>query len=299
MTRARFIYNPSSGREEVKKHLYEILDVLESYGLETSTFQTKQNGDATKAAIDAAERGYEVVIAAGGDGTLYEVINGLSKLEKRPTLGIIPAGTTNDFARALGIPREFRKAAEIIGKQQRKAIDIGSYNGKYFINIAAGGILTELTYEVPSKLKTVLGQLAYYVRGIEKLPFLKPIPILLKTNDQTIEEEVLLFLIANSNSVGGFEKLAPQADLSDGLFDVILLKKTNVAEFVRIATLAKRGEHLNDSSIIHFKANKVTIGTNHEEPVSINLDGELGGVLPGEFKVLPQHIEVLVDGENK
>ncbi len=294
MKRARFIYNPSSGREEVKKHLYEILDVLESYGLETSTYQTKKSGDATEAAIEAAERGFDVIIAAGGDGTLYEVINGLSPLEKRPALGVIPAGTTNDFARALAIPRDFREAAKIIGEQQSMAIDIGKYNDQHFINIAAGGILTELTYEVPSKLKTVLGQLAYYVRGIEKLPYLKPIHITLESDERTIEEEVMMFLIANSNSVGGFEKLAPQADLSDGLFDVIVLKETNVAEFVRVASLAKRGEHLSDDSIIYFKAKKVKVISHHKDSVSINLDGELGGTLPGEFEVLPKHINVFV-----
>lgn len=292
--RARFIYNPTSGREEVKKHLHEILDILERYGIETSTHQTKGFGDATKAAREAGENGYDIVIASGGDGTLYEVINGLSELEKRPKLGIIPAGTTNDFARALGIQKDYIKAAKIIGEQNTKTIDIGKYNDKYFINIAGGGKITELTYEVPSKLKTVLGHLAYYVRGIEKLPSLKPINVVMETEEKVYEEEVMLFLIANSNSVGGFEKLAPNADLTDGLFDVIALKKTNLPDFVRLASLALRGEHINDPNVIHFKTNKIKITSNHSDPVLINLDGELGGELPGNFEVLPQHIEVFV-----
>lgn len=294
LKRARFIYNPSSGREEVKKRLPEILDILESYGLETSCHQTKGYGDATRAAKEAAERGFDVVIAAGGDGTLYEVINGLSMLEKRPQMGIIPAGTTNDFARALGIPKDFRKAAKIIGQQNSMAIDIGRYNDNYFINIAGGGTLTELTYEVPSKLKTVLGQLAYYVRGIEKLPFLKPIHVTLETDERVIREEVMLFLIANSNSVGGFEKLAPTADLSDGLFDVIAIKKTNLPDFVRLASLALKGEHLHDENIIHFKTSHLKVYSYGPDPVLINLDGELGGKLPGEFEILSKHIEVFI-----
>jgi len=299
MKRARFIYNPTSGREEVKKRLHEILDILESHGLETSCYQTKASGDAIKAARDAAERGFDIVIAAGGDGTLYEVINGLSELEQRPQLGIIPAGTTNDFARALGIPRDFAKAATIIGEQYSKPIDIGRYNQQYFINIAGGGKLTELTYEVPSKLKTVLGQLAYYVRGIEKLPFLKPIYITVETDNRVIREEVMLFLIANSNSVGGFEKLVPYADLSDGLFDVIILKKTSLAEFVRITSLALKGDHLDNENIIHFKTNKLKAFANRSESVLINLDGELGGELPGEFEILPSHIEIILPKQIK
>lgn len=294
MKRARLIYNPSSGREEVRKHLHEILDILESYGIETSTHQTKGNGDAAKAALEVAEREVDIIIAAGGDGTLYEVVNGIAEANYRPKLGIIPAGTTNDFARALGIPKDFRKATEIIGQQNSMAIDVGKYNGKYFVNIAGGGKLTELTYEVPSKLKTRLGQLAYYVRGIEKLPSLKPINVTIETGDNVYQEELMLFLIANSNSVGGFEKIAPTADLSDGLFDVLAIKKTNLAEFIRLATLALKGDHIGDPNVIYFKTNKLKIYSDSREPVLINLDGELGGSLPGEFEVLQKHIEIFV-----
>lgn len=294
MVRARLIYNPTSGREGVRKNLYDILDVLESYGIETSTYQTKGGGEATKAAVEAAEHGYDIVISAGGDGTLNEVANGLGGLEKRPKLGIIPAGTTNDFARALGIPKDFRKAAKIIGEQQSLGIDLGRYNEKYFINIAAGGKITEITYEVPSKLKTVLGQLAYYVRGIEKLPSLKPIDVSFEIDNKKYSEEAMLFLIANSNSIGGFEKLAPYADLSDGLFDVIILKRTSLPEFVRLATLALRGDHISDPNVMHFKAKNIKVYPNNTDPVLINLDGELGGNLPGEFQILPNHIEVFV-----
>ena len=299
MKRARFIYNPTSGREELKKNLYEILDTLEGYGIETSCHQTKGSGDAAKAAVDAANRGFDIVIAAGGDGTLYEVVNGLSPLENRPKVGIIPAGTTNDFARALAIPKAFNQAAEIIGKGKSMAIDIGQYRDRYrnayFINIAGGGKLTELTYEVPSKLKTRLGQLAYYVRGIEKLPFIKPIKITIEADGLTIVEEVMLFLIANSNSVGGFEKLAPTADLQDGLFDVIVLKKTSLPEFIRITSHAIKGEHLKDPKVIHFQTNRLRITQENTEAVLINLDGELGGSLPGEFAVLPKHIEIFIN----
>ncbi len=298
MTRARFIYNPTSGRELIKKNLHDILDILESYGIETSTHQTKGFKDATKAAKEATEKGFDIVIAAGGDGTIYEIINGLSESTNRPKLGIIPAGTTNDFARALGIPRDLKKAAALIGEQESMAIDIGKYNRRYFINIAGGGKLTELTYEVPSKLKTVLGQLAYYARGIEKLPFIKPINVTFETDERVFTEEVMLFLIANSNSVGGFEKLAPQADLTDGLFDVIIVKKTNLAEFIRITSLALKGEHLSDENVIHIKTKRIKVLAKDGNKVLINLDGELGGSLPGEFEVLPQHIEVFINNKD-
>src|SRR5690606_14704847 len=156
-------------------------------------------------------------------------------------------------ARALRIPRQWDAACELIVQGQRQAVDVGRMNSKYFINIAGGGSLTELTYEVPSKLKTVLGQLAYYMKGLEKLPSLKPIQLRLETRDQVIDEQVMLFLIANSNSVGGFEKLAPQAKLDDGLFDVLVLRKCNLADFIRIVTMALRGEHFDDPNVIYFR----------------------------------------------
>ncbi|MDR4200793.1 YegS/Rv2252/BmrU family lipid kinase, partial [Bacillus altitudinis] len=132
-------------------------------------------GDATQAAENAAQRDFDLIVAAGGDGTINEVVNGLAPLEKRPKLGIIPVGTTNDFARALGIPREgVLKATDAIIDGVAKPLDIGKVNGHYFINIAGGGRLTELTYEVPSKLKTMLGQLAYYLKGMEMLPSIRP-----------------------------------------------------------------------------------------------------------------------------
>src|SRR5699024_5621154 len=106
----------------------------------------------------------------------------------RPKIGIIPAGTTNDFARALTIPRNILKATDIIVEDHSMAIDIGLVNERYFMNIAGGGELTELTYEVPSKLKTVLGQLAYYLKGMEMLPFIKPIHTRIEYDGNVIDE---------------------------------------------------------------------------------------------------------------
>lgn len=291
--RARLIYNPTSGREEMKKKLSEILQRLEQGGIETSTHATIGEGDATLAASDAVDRGFDIIIAAGGDGTLYEVINGMAGKGNRPKLGIIPLGTTNDFARALGIPKYWEFACDLIVAQHTRAIDVGKANQRYFINIAGGGSMTELTYEVPSKLKTMIGQLAYYMKGLEKLPRLRPIEVYVKSPEFEGHEDVMLFLVANSNSVGGFEKLAPLASLDDGLLDVIMLRKCNLAEFLRIASMALRGEHVNDPHIIYFRTSELQITT--PDYVQLNLDGEFGGTMPVKFSVLPSHLDIIVD----
>lgn len=277
----------------MRRKLPEVLQRLERGGLETSTHATTGEGDAVLAAHEAVERGFDVVIAAGGDGTLNEVINGLAEQPYRPKLGILPLGTTNDFARALGIPRNFEAACDLITRNQTVPIDIGKVNEKYFINIAGGGSLTELTYEVPSRLKTVLGQLAYYVKGLEKLPSFKPIKATIETDTETIEEEIMLFLASNSNSVGGFEKLVPDASLNDGKLDLILLRKCNLAEFIRIVTSAMRGDHLNDPHLKYIRTSKLNVTS--PDYVQLNLDGEYGGTLPVNISVLPSHLEVFAD----
>ncbi|WP_407923743.1 YegS/Rv2252/BmrU family lipid kinase [Cohnella fermenti] len=283
----------------MRRRLPLVLQRLEQGGIETSCHATEGKGDAAFAASLAVERGYDLVIAAGGDGTLNEVVNGIARHEKRPMLGVMPMGTTNDFARAHGIPRRWQEAVDLIVRRHTRPVDIGYATGdKYFINIAGGGFLTDLSYEVPSKLKTMIGQLAYYVKGFEKVVNFHPSRLnIVAEGVGEFEDEYMLFLVANSQSVGGFEKLAPQANTNDGLFDVVLLKKCNLAEMIRIASLAMRGEHLNDSHVMHFQTSKLVVRA--EDRVQLNLDGELGGTLPTELAVLKSHLAVIVDETGK
>lgn len=295
MKKARIIYNPTAGKEAVKKELPIILETLELAGYEASAHATKCEGDATEAAKLAVERRFDLIVVAGGDGTINEVVHGLAEQAYRPQLGIIPGGTTNDFARALHIPRDIKSAIDIVVNGHKMLLDIGKVNEQYFINIAGGGQLTELTYDVPIKLKTMLGQLAYYMKGLEILPSLKPAHARIEYDDGVIEEDIMLFLLSNSNSVGGFEKLVPDAKLNDGYFDLLILKKINLAEFIHVASLALRGVHLDNDNIIYVKSKKVKVIPS--EKMMLNLDGEYGGLLPGEFVNLKQHIEFLVPDE--
>ncbi|WP_243291017.1 diacylglycerol kinase [Bacillus sp. FJAT-47783] len=296
MKKARIIYNPTSGREAFKKQLPEVLQKFEQAGYETSCHATTGEGDAVQAAKWAASRDFDLIIAAGGDGTVNEVVNGIAPMENRPTLGVIPVGTTNDFARAIGIPRDnILHSVDGILNGVTRNIDIGRVNEHYFINIAGGGRLTELTYEVPSKVKTVLGQLAYYLKGIEMLPSIHPTEVEIEYDGKLFQGEIMLFLVSLTNSVGGFEKLAPDSKLNDGMFDLLILKKANIAEFIRVASLALRGEHINDDHILYTKANRIKV--KNQNKMQLNLDGEYGGLLPGEFENLYQHIKVVMSPE--
>ncbi|GEN46195.1 diacylglycerol kinase [Alkalibacillus haloalkaliphilus] len=295
MKNARVIYNPTSGREAMKKALPDVLIRLEEAGYEASAHATTGEGCAADAAALACERQFDLIVAAGGDGTVNEVVDGMAKQPYRPKLGIIPMGTTNDFARAIKVPRDVEQAMDIIIDGQAKKLDIGKVNGHHFMNIAGGGKITELTYEVPSKLKTALGQLAYYLKGVEMLPSIRPTHARIEYDGEVFEGDIMLFLIANTNSIGGFEKLAPNAEMNDGYFDLLILKSTNIAEFIMLANKALKGNHIHDDNIIYTHAKKVTVEA--EEDVQVNLDGEYGGKLPGTFENLYQHIEFLLPKE--
>lgn len=294
MKRARIIYNPTSGKELFKKHLPEVLAKLEQGGYETSCHATTCGGDATHAAKLAVERGFDIVISAGGDGTLNEVVTGLAGFENPPKLGIIPVGTTNDFARSRGIERDILKAVDVILEDNAIPMDIGKANDKYFINIAAAGNFTEISYEVPSKMKTALGEIAYFLKGIEKLPFIKPTDMEITYDDEVFQGEIMMFFLTNTKSVGGFEKLAPIASATDGLFDLIIVKKGNVRTIITLIHKLLRGQHLKHPLVHYQQVKKVTVQTREEEPMQLNLDGEYGGDVPVTFENLHHKIQVFV-----
>lgn len=293
MKRARLIYNPTAGRELVSRQLPQLLATLEQAGYETSSFATPRRWAAAEEARRAAEHQFDVVIAAGGDGTIHEVVNGLAGVDQPPKLGLLPAGTTNDLARALRIPRDIQQACEVIAAGRSMKVDVGKFGNRYFINVAAAGRITEVTYEAPRRLKTVMGPLAYYAKAIDMLGTLyKPFPLYLKTAEGEWEAETLLFIVANSVSVGGFERLAPSANLSDGLLDVLIVPKTNMADLLQLATLAMKGEHVHDSRVVYFQTERIEVQT--PETLKLNLDGELGGELFGTFEILPRHLEIFI-----
>lgn len=296
--RARLIYNPVSGHEQMLGSVAGILNVLEQAGFEASAYQTtpeplSAQKEATRCALD----GFELIVGAGGDGTISEVVNGVAPLEKRPKLAVIPAGTTNDFARALKIPRDdLVKAAEVVLKGKTRKMDIGLAGEKYFMNIAASGSMTELTYGVPSEMKSILGYSAYLLKGAEMLPHMSSHKMRLTYDDGVYEGDLSMFLLGMTNSIGGFEQIMPDAELSDGLFQLIVVKTANPVDVLRLMAMALNGKHVNEPKIIYTKTRslKVEVLDKSEEKVPVNLDGEIGGYLPIEFKNLQQHIEFYV-----
>lgn len=295
--RARLIYNPTSGHEIMPNNVGGILNVLEEAGYEASAFRTTaKDNSARDEAKRAAEAGFELIVAAGGDGTINEVVNGIAGLKKRPKMAVIPAGTTNDYARALKISREDPvEAAKIILKNQTIPMDIGKSNDVYFANIAAGGSMTELTYEVPSVYKSILGYLAYLVKGAELLPRVKPIDMHIEYDDGVYDGKVSMFFLAMTNSVGGMEQIAPDKQFGDGKFTLIVVKTSNLKDILHLIALTLKGGHTNNKNIIYTNTENVKISPIKDDRIMINLDGEYGGDAPVEFQNLRQHIEIFAN----
>lgn len=300
--RARIIYNPSSGREAVKRDLPDIMEVYESAGYETSAFQTTPKPlSAQNEAARCSEDGVDLIVAAGGDGTIHEVISGIAEKEYRPTIAIIPAGTTNDYARALQIPRNnLVEAAKLIHKEESIYMDIGKVKTEdsedYFVNIGAMGNLVSVTFDVTPQLKTIFGYLAYVVKGAELLPSVRAVPLKIDYEGGSYEGAATLVFIALSSTVGGFSNIVPDKVLGDGKFSLIIVKKTNPFELMQLAgKMLTDGSHLNSPHVIHKQTDFVDINVLNDSRLMINLDGEYGGDAPVRFENLNHHIEVVAN----
>lgn len=300
--RARIIYNPSSGREIVKRELPDIIQVYESAGYETSAFQTTPEPlSAQNEAARCSDAGFDLIVAAGGDGTIHEVISGIAEKEYRPTVAIIPAGTTNDYARALQIPRNnLVEAAKLIHQEESIYMDIGKVTteetAEYFVNIGAMGNLVSVTFDVTPQLKTIFGYLAYVIKGAELLPSVRALPVKIDYEGGSYEGDATLVFVALSSTVGGFNNIVPDKVLGDGKFSLIIVKKANPFELMQLASkLLTDGTHLDSPLVIHKQTDFVDIDVLNEARLMINLDGEYGGDAPVRFDNLNHHVEVVAN----
>jgi diacylglycerol kinase (ATP) len=293
------IYNPSAGRQWEQDKVFEIARQVQ---LRTdwivSLYATKGPRDAERMASTMMERDVEIVMAAGGDGTIHEVINGLMKHEKRPRLAILPAGTVNDFARQLKLPNSVGDVVDMLVAEQVQIVDVGQVNERFFINVAAGGAFTSIAHEMASEWKTWFGRLAYYVQGAVKVPeeISKSYLLTFETPENTFTVDTLLFLVSNTASVGGFSRALPDASYQDGKFDCLVIEQAPIPELMEIFTRFLMGIHVQHDRVHHFQTQDLII--NGLSNVPIDVDGERGDLLPVQFHMEPGAIEVIVVPED-
>ena len=294
MRKIKFIINPSSGRQAMEKKIDTLCKLLLDDGYIIGKYFTKNKYDAMLEARRTCEEDFDLIIVCGGDGTVNEVVKGIVTGSRRLPIAILASGTVNDFANYLEIPRNTYEFFDLIKRNKIVDVDIGSVSEDYFVNVAAGGLLTNVAYQAQPDVKAVLGRMAYYLEGLRELANqgLETVKVSIHSDEFTSEEDILLFVISNSSSIGGFTKLAPEADVVDGLLDVVLIKKADVAELVNIFVNVLTGEHINHPKVIYYKTKKVMVESDRK--IVIDIDGEYGGRLPAEFKVIPKGLSILV-----
>lgn len=290
-----FIYNASSGKGKIASALEDILDVFTKAGYLATAYPTQSKGDATRAARELGPQ-FDRVVCAGGDGTLSETVAGLMTLNRPPVLGYVPAGSTNDCAATLRLPRDPVKAAELAAfSQNPRPWDIGRLNGRSFVYVAAFGAFTDVSYATPQTFKNAFGHLAYVLNGVSKLGSLKSYPLRVEHEGGVIEDEFIYGMVSNTVSVGGFKGLDPKmVVLDDGLFEVMLVKlPRTVAELNTIVNALLQQKP--DGNVIGFHASQVRFTSPF--PLPWTLDGEFGGdPCVAEVKNLPQAV-ILMQGK--
>ena len=295
--RAKIICNPSSGRQIIQRRVDYLISLLLDEGYTVGKFNTQEKDDAMLETIRTCNEDWDFIVACGGDGTVNEVAKGIAKSERKIPVAILSAGTVNDFANHMGLPRNMDDFFQMIKDENILNVDLGKVNDEYFINVAASGLLTNVGYQVQPEAKAVFGRMAYYMEGVKELPKQKfdPVRVSFVSEEYTKEEDILLFLISNSASIGGFKKLAPDANVSDGYLDVVIIKKSEVGDLAQIFVNIFKGDHVHHPNVEYFKTKRLEVDT--EEDITIDIDGEYGGNLPATFEVVYNGFEIFVPKE--
>lgn len=293
-----FIFNPHAGKGAIRGHLPGVLDAFTKAGYLVTAYPTQSKADATRAAAELGGR-FDRVVCCGGDGTLSETIAGLLTLEPRPVLGYLPAGTTNDFARNLNLPKTLKEAARTAVAGPVRKCDVGLFNQKPFIYVAAFGAFTDVSYDTPQEFKNAFGHLAYLLEGVTRLGSIQSYQLKITHDQGTLEGEFIYGMVSNTVSVGGFKGLpASEVRLDDGLFEVVLVKRPkSLQELQSIIMTLLQQKTTDGGAVISFHTARLQVTC--QEALPWTLDGEYGGdPLTAEIENDRQAIE-LVWGEPK
>ncbi len=271
------LINPVSGKEHGRKKLFDIVEKLTAGGCRVTVVPTMPSGETEK--LIAAEGGnYELIIAAGGDGTLNHVASGIVKSGLSTALGYIPLGSTNDFAASLGIPVRVLAACNRILEHEPAPIDIGVFGDSRFVYIACTGIFADTSYETPQQVKNLLGHNAYILHSVSSLTSNHRTRCRVDTGDEIIDGEFILISVSNSLRAGGVFKL-PEGYVSfdDGIFELILVPapKNIIASTTMINKIITKS--VTDDPFIHRKVSRVHF--EFESGQAWTLDGEYGGTV--------------------
>jgi len=280
MDKILFVYNPNSGKGTIRDHVDDIAGILSAGGRRVDIYGTKCPLDAmNKVQCDAGD--YSLVVCAGGDGTLSEVVSGMMHRQEKVPIGFVPIGSTNDTRSGFGLPKDILEAARVCLEGVPFQTDVGRFNDEYFTYVASLGSLSAVSCFTSQEMKRILGHGAYLVEGIRQLIKMESCEMSVEFDNNVIEGDFFLGLVTNSMSVGGFEGITGKyVDLQDGLFEVALLRKPHsILDFTREIDMMlihnQEDRQILDDVVVRFKTDHVIFRS--EAPVQWVRDGENGG----------------------
>lgn len=296
ISKALLFYNPTAGSGIFRKKLDHIIEQFENRGIILVPIRSMSGLEAEEVLRSIRPEEYTRIIAAGGDGTLNVVLNAMMRCGCKLPLAVFPAGTANDYAYCLGIPKNLDKMIEIAINGACMTVDVGKCGERYFENSFSIGSVIDAAHKTGAAMKNSMGMLAYYLEALHELPSLAPVEISMEAvcengEIRRLDEAILFLIVINGTSVGGFRKIGACTSINDCFFDVIMIKKAGFAELSAAAGKLLRG-NTEDDQIIHFRASRMHISS--KSRVATDVDGELGEQLPADIEVIPNAVKVLV-----
>ena len=292
--KVKFIYNPVAGDRSVIRYLDNFFKKFQSAGFKLEVFRSMEAGDFGRGLNDLDEE-HKAIIIAGGDGSASNIINIMQQRNIELPLGIIPTGTANDFAKYIGMSENIEKSIDTILNWNIKEVDIGRVNERYFLNVCAGGIISNIAHRTETEMKNRLGKVAYYLYGLKELPNIKPMSLKITTSQTEISGKFLAFFIFNSKDAGGFKNIAQFAAIDDGVFDLIAVESANIIKISSVIADLLQGKNIDNKNIVYiqdnyFKIEKIDVNkqTNH-----CDIDGEKGPEFPLEIQLLPKALKII------
>lgn len=292
-----FIYNPVSGRGTIKKNIAFIVNKLQEKFDTVDVYETCGKGDMTRAAHEAATM-YDAIIFSGGDGSFNEVLQGVATAERMPVLGYIPAGTVNDIAHSLKIPKKLKKALKIIVEGRTEALDCVKINDRFAMYVVAAGAFTSATYTTPQSQKKLIGKMAYGLEGLKKNMKFDIFGIEVDDGKQVVSTESVFVLLMNGRYVAGL-RINKGGSFTDGKVEVALIKQTKNPTFLKrirafgaLARLFLFGYRFKEKQILRFEGSHFKIAA--DDSVIWNFDGEKGISGNVEITVLPKKINMFI-----
>lgn len=297
---AILLYNAYAGHRTIVSELDKIAEKLQEKDYDLRLHRSMASGNIKEYILEYVdEENTDLILISGGDGTVNECISAMCEKGLDIPLMILPLGTANDFANSAGIPSNVEECLALLETGSLSYIDVGKANDEYFINVCNMGLFSGVSHNVEPELKKKFGRLAYYFKGLEEIQNLQAMDITLTVDGEVLEDQYLLILVFNGKGAGGMLKIAKNADIKDGKFDVICIKNVKIFEVPALMFKVLQGEHLKDVNVDYLTGSHIKIQCHNQEENHFvtDVDGEEGPSLPMEIEVLSEKIRVYLPTE--